>query len=72
MTLGAFQDLFLGKPKGIDAKWLAARARCSLPTVYRKIRALEAAGAVFAEAKTPRKKTGPTPRKFILAKGARV
>ena len=52
----------------VSAIEIAKRAGCSLPTTYRHIEALKELGAVIAESKEPRKKTGPTPTKFRLVR----
>lgn len=61
----------LAKHEQTSAIDLAEKAKCSIPTVYRWIRALKQAGALIIEVKEPRKKTtGPTPRKFTLMRAA--
>lgn len=43
------------------AKQLAQLEFCSIPTVYRRLRALKAAGVEISESKAPGRKTGPAP-----------
>lgn len=73
MTLMELQEI-LGRKRntGALAKWIAAQAGCSIPTVYRRIRALQAKGAVIAEVKGSSQKTGPVPGRFILIKEAKL
>lgn len=66
--LSQLQDALKEKRTGIFAPQLARTLKCSLPTIYRRIEALVKEGAVIAEVKERREKTGPTPRKFVLMK----
>lgn len=54
------------KHKTVSAVELAKITKCSIPTVYRRILALQDAGAIIAVSREARKKTGPTPKKFTL------
>jgi hypothetical protein len=50
------------------AKQLARLAKCSIPTVYRRIQALKDLGAVISESRVPGKQTGPVPLRYRLVK----
>jgi DNA-directed RNA polymerase specialized sigma24 family protein len=52
--------------RDLSAQEIARLAKCSLPSVYRRIERLRELGAEIEEKKEPRKKTGPTPTKYRL------
>lgn len=68
--LKPLQALLAKKPPK-TAMELASGLEVSLPTVYRRIKALEAAGAVIATTNEPRKVTGPRPTHYRLKRRAR-
>lgn len=54
--------------RDLSAQEIAQRAKCSLPSVYRRIERLRELGAEIRETREPRKKTGPTPATYRLVK----
>ncbi len=50
----------------LSAKEIAEKMECSIPTAYRRIAALEEAGALISTRLTPRNKTGPVPTRYQL------
>ena len=50
------------------AKQLAALMGCSVPTAYRRLRALRAGGAAVSEFKKYKGTTGPQPVQYALVK----
>lgn len=70
--LEKLQRLLPRKPGTMSAKEISELLGWSLPTVYRGIYQLRDLGAVIPEVPTPRKVSGPTPRFFQIAKGAKL
>jgi len=53
----------------MPAKDIARQMRSSVPTAYRRLRDLEAAGAIIATlTEPPNGATGPRPKKFVVIK----
>lgn len=58
---------FMGR-RELSAQEIARLAKCSLPSVYRRIERLRELGAEIEEKREPRKKTGPTPTMYRLVR----
>jgi predicted transcriptional regulator len=56
----------------LTAPEIAAELKCSLPTVYRRMKALADMGAAIVEVKEPHSRPGPTPARFRLGRAAGV
>lgn len=59
---------FLARHGWVSAREIARGVKCSLPTVYRRIRQLTDAGISVAETRVARSQRGPHVRKFLLVK----
>ena len=58
---------FLRKNRSATALEIAKGIKCSVPTVYRRIRKLKDLGASIAEVSCVRERvTGPDPTRFVL------
>ena len=64
------KDLPLSSRIEATAKELARIAKCSVPTVYRRLQVMRAAGAVISETVLATGKTGPRPVRYRLVKAA--
>ncbi len=69
-ALQQLQGFLICRPGGVPAKLLADLQDCSIPTVYRRIEKLQAAGARIKTVSAPNGNTGPVPVKFKLVKRA--
>jgi predicted DNA-binding transcriptional regulator YafY len=52
--------------RSLTAQEIAQRAKCSLPSVYRRLERLRELGVEIEETREPVKQTGPTPTKYRL------